>query len=356
MSIKKFDYTVASVLAALNEITRGRVVMDWEEVTAGRNPYVVMKTSNIPGKSVMEIPGLIFGSKDKPVRKIGVGMTLTESMIELASGIGLDLVIVHHPVADAANSGGVPLAGYLPLYNIALMELHEAFHGLHPGVAYLHGHRKLSTDINFCGVPGNILHVGVALDGIRTAGDMIRHLDRFMGREQERKLLEAERRIRGDIQMIETTLSNPNQILSGTPDSPVKHILHFFPHTGFSVHDLERALEMHPETDTIIASISRVREDHPLVQVARQRRLTFIVGNPHSVEILENGVPLAYAIQQILPGLEVFILRERVTASLLSQLGHKEIAEYGREMALGYLVPEGKEAKAGRGKTVTVVN
>lgn len=60
---------VGQVLEALNTISRGRMVMDWNEITSGTNPYVVMKTSNIPGKSVIEIPGLILAIKRNQSRK-----------------------------------------------------------------------------------------------------------------------------------------------------------------------------------------------------------------------------------------------------------------------------------------------
>lgn len=326
------------VLSALNEISRGRMVMDWNDISSGHNPYVVMKSSNIPGKSVVEIPGLVYGDRNKPVSRIGVGMTLTESMIELASGMELDLIIVHHPVADAASSGGVPFADYLPLYNLALIEMHEAFHGLHPGLTFLHGHHKLSTDTSFAGLPGNVLHKGIALEGLKTAGDMLAWLDDWMGRDIDRNLLEAEKAIRGETSLHEATLSNPAKLLSGTPDQPVKHILHFFPHTGFSLDHLEMALRLYPETDTIVVSISRVREDHPFVALAKQRGLNFIVGNPHSVEIMENGLPLAYALEQMLPGVEVFLLRERVTAVSLQDVGYGKMVRYGKEMASEHLL------------------
>ncbi|GGF94542.1 Nif3-like dinuclear metal center hexameric protein [Paenibacillus abyssi] len=338
MTLRQTQTEVGHVLDALNTISKGRMVMDWNEITSGTNPYVVMKTSNIPGKNVMEIPGLIFGSKHKPVTRIGVGMTLTESMIEMASAMKLDLIIVHHPVADAASSGGVPFADYLPLYNLALIEMHEAFHGLHPGLTLLHGHRKLATDISFCGIPGNVLHKGIALEGVHTAGDILARIDHWMGREIDVDLLEAERAIRGESTLQEATLSNPAKLLSGTPDRHVKHILHFFPHTGFSLQHLEIALQMYPETDTIIASISRVREDHEFVVLAKQRGLNFILGNPHSVEIMENGLPLAYALELLLPGVEVFLLRERITAVALRDVGHSKMVEYGRGMAEAHLV------------------
>lgn len=329
---------IGIVLEALNRISGGRMVMNWEEIASGGNPYVVMKNSNIPGKSVMEIPGLVFGDKNKPVSRIGVGMTLTESMIELASGMKLDLLVVHHPVADAASSGGVPFADYLPLYDLAVIEMHEAFHGLHPGLTFLHGHHKLITDISFGGLPGNVLHKGIALEGLTTVGGLMAHMASHAGREIDVDLLEAERAIRGEPALQEATVANPPLCLSGTRDCPVRHILHFFPHTGFSLQHMEQALLMYPETDTIIASISRVRENHPIVELARQRGLNFIVGNPHSVEIMENGLPLACALEKLLPDTEIYLLRERMTAVPLSGIGHRGMVAYGREMAEKHLV------------------
>lgn len=329
---------IGIVLEALNHISGGRMVMNWEEIAAGSNPYVVMKNSNIPGKSVIEIPGLVFGDKNKPVSRIGVGMTLTESMIELASGMRLDLLVVHHPVADAASSGGVPFADYLPLYDLAVIEMHEAFHGLHPGLTFLHGHHKLITDISFGGLPGNVLHKGIALDGIGTVGDMLDHMAAGTGRELDIDLLEAERAIRGEPALQEATVANPPLLLSGTRESPVRHILHFFPHTGFSLKHMEDALLLYPETDTIVASISRVRGEHPIAELARQRALNFIVGNPHSVEIMENGLPLACALEKLLPDTEIYLLRERMTAVPLSGVGHKGMVAYGREMAEKHLI------------------
>jgi putative NIF3 family GTP cyclohydrolase 1 type 2 len=332
--------TVSSVLNVLNEISKGRMVKDWKEIVEGKNPYVVMKNSNIPGKSVMEIPGIIFGDTDKPVKKVGVCMTMTECVIELASAMELDLLIAHHPVADAASAGGVPLAHYLPLYNLAVIEMHEAFHGLHPGIAYLHGHEKLMVDANFGGIPGNVLIQGKALKGIHTAGDIFRHLGRHMGAQKEEELLAYERMIRDSPSLMEATTANPAQLLHGQADSPVQNILHIFPHTGFQVEHLHSGLEMYPETDTIIASISRVKADHPLVCEAKTLGLTFIVGNTHALEMWENGVPLAYALESMLPGMEVYLVRERATATLLREAAHPEIQEYGMDMSRRFLVPK----------------
>ncbi len=63
-------------------------------------------------------------------------MTMTEGSIELAGATGVDAIVAHHPIAEAANSGGVILKNYLDLYNVAAFELHEAFHGLHPGIPF----------------------------------------------------------------------------------------------------------------------------------------------------------------------------------------------------------------------------
>ncbi|MEX2416379.1 MAG: Nif3-like dinuclear metal center hexameric protein [Paenibacillaceae bacterium] len=355
MSTNKAPYIVSNLLDALNVITKGRMVTDWNQITSGSNPYVVMKSSNIPGKNVIEIPGLIFGNMDKPITKVGVAMTLTESVIELASALEIELLVVHHPVADAANSGGVPFAHYLPLYNIDVIEIHEAFHGLHPGIAFMHGHQKLHTDINFGGIPGNVLHTGIVLEGIHTASDIISRLDLYTDREIEEGLLAFEQSVRENPDLKETTLANPPKLLSGQMDSKVNNILHFFPHTGFTVNHLTQALDLYPDTDTLIASISRVRKNHPLVKEAEKRGLTFIIGNPHSVEILENGIPLAYGIQLLLPELEVYMLRERVTASLLTSSGQPEIHQYGLDMASQYLVPQGKRERALNQK-LTVLN
>lgn len=117
------------------------------------------------------------------------------------------------------------------------------------------------------------------------------------------------------------------------------------------------ALEQYPETDTLIASISRVKEDHELVAEAKKLGLNFIVGNPHSVEIFENGLPLAYALERMLPGLEIYLMRERVTATPLQCAALPNILQYGKAMADTYLVPEEytdarKEMKKGKAAVV----
>jgi hypothetical protein len=123
----------------------------------------------------------------------------------------------------------------------------------------------------------------------------------------------------------------------------VDTVLHIYPHTGFSVKHLEAALSEHPDVDTIIASISRVKPDHPLVTSAREKGLTFICGNTHAMEILENGLPLAFSLQALLPDVEVLLLRERVTATPIEQAGNQTVRDYAKMIATTYLTPERRE-------------
>lgn len=98
--------TVRDILKALDVITGGRVITD-SFGYGGANPFVVTKTSGIPGKAVTELPGLVWGDPDMPVKKVAVMMTLTESAIELAGATGIDCLIAHHPIAEGSNTGGV---------------------------------------------------------------------------------------------------------------------------------------------------------------------------------------------------------------------------------------------------------
>lgn len=327
------NVTAQAVIDALNRITGGRIPVPGTPPVPGSHPFIVEKSSGIPGKAVIEMPGLLVGKPEKPVSSIGIGMTLTESMIELAGSIGLDAILTHHPVADAANSGGVPLKPYLDLYNLALFELHEAFHGLHPGIAYMHGHRVLEKDINYAGIPGNVLLYGQALPGITTASDILKRLNSFMALETERSVLAAESEIRESTGISETTLSAQPKIMCGGADAPVRFVLHIFPHTGFTPRQLETALVSYPMTDTIIASISRVLPDDRLAKSIRDKGLTFILGNSHSQEIYENGLPLAYALKHELPEVSLIMLRERVTATPLEHFGNERVQGYARRMA-----------------------
>jgi hypothetical protein len=330
---------VKDVLKVLDDITGGRVVREAQDLFSGRNPFVVIKSSNIPGKSVMEIPGLVFGDPEAKVNKIAVVMTLTESCIELAAATGVDLIVAHHPVADAANSGGVTLKNYLGLYGINVIELHEAFHGLHPGISYLHGHRAFRVDIKYGGIPGNILYVGKVLDGIKTLGDMLDRLNKMMDMERELKVSECEKSVYGCGDIKDSVTAVRGEILLGTPETQVNTVLHIFPHTGFTPEHLEMAKNEHPEADTVLATISRARRDSRLVAKAKELGLNFICGNCHSMEVFENGLPLAYAIKSYLPeNIKIVIFRERISSIPVEHIGSSTIKEYAAYIAENYLV------------------
>ena len=167
---------VKDILKALDIITGGRVVKSYADITGG-NHFVTIKTSHIPGKSVMELPGLIWGNPEREVRRLAVMMTMTENAIELAGATGIDALVVHHPIAEGANSGGVTLKNYLDLYNLVAFELHEAFHGLHPGIAWLHGSVAKQANIAFGGIPGKIVWYGEAMVEVPTLGAMIERIE-----------------------------------------------------------------------------------------------------------------------------------------------------------------------------------
>lgn len=326
------------VLQALDRITGGRVVKSPEDFFSGKNPFVVTKSSNIPGKAITETPGLVCGSLEQPVTKLAVLMTLTESAIELAGATGVNALVAHHPIADAANSGGVLMNTYLGLYKIAAFELHEAFHGMHPGIAYLHGHKAYHVDIKYGGIPGNILYAGEALPEIENLGQLLQRLDKLMDTAMEEKMLAAEKEVRGCDQIQEPSVVARGKILVGKPENSVKKVIHIFPHTGFTPQHLEKAVQEHPGADTLVASISRAYPGNPLIAKAEELGLNFICGNSHALEIFENGLPLARAIKMCLPELEVVLFRERMCSVPLEAFGSKEIQAYAQEIAGKYLV------------------
>jgi hypothetical protein len=325
--------TVADVLSALDTICAGRLIKRAEDAFGRGSPFVVVKTSHLPGKAVTETPGLVVGSPEKPVHKLAVSMTLTESQIELAGATGVDAIICHHPVADAASSGGVPLRGYADLYNLAVFEAHEAFHGRHPGIAFIHGHKPIRVEIAYGGLPGNIMFVGKAIEEVKTVGDVIDRLGGFCDLTREESFLELERRERECSEINETCIAVSPQILCGARDDRVNLVVHFFPHTGFTTDHLRQVKHEHPDIDTAIVSISRVKAEHPLVQTARDLGINMIAGNSHALEILENGLPMAFALQELLPGVEIYIFRERVTSVPLSRFGSETVRQYGRTMS-----------------------
>ena len=334
--------TVRDVNNALNVITGGRLPESIGALFSGKNPFVVIKSSSIPGKAVMEIPGLVYGDVNKEVNRIAVLMTLNECHIELAGSLGVDAIVAHHPIADAANSGGVTLKNYLDLYNISVFELHEAFHGLHPGIAYLHGHEAFRAEIAYGGIPGNIMFVGKTVPEVNTLGHMVHRINEFMGMSQEDRMLEEEKKVRDCSEMFETNTSTRSYILVGNEANPVNNVLHIFPHTGFTVEHLGQALREHPEVDTLLTTISRVDADHPLAEKCQELGLNLIVGNSHAMEIFENGLPLAAALDKLLPGVEVLMFRERITAVPLQNFGSKAIRGYADMISEKYLVNKNK--------------
>jgi len=331
------SYRVKDVLKALNDLSGGRCVMERDGWANGNNRFVITKSSDIPGKAVTELPGLIWGDPDMEVKKIAVMMTLNESAIELAAATGVNVIIAHHPIADASNSGGVLLKIYLELYGIAVFELHEAFHGLHPGIPFLHGHKPFFTSIIYGGIPGNIVYVGDALPEVKTVGDMVDRLNRFMTVETDDKMLAAERTIKGCESITEASVAARCKIVLGDRDKSIRKVIHMFPHTGFSTTHLESLMADNPEADTLLATISHVYPGNALISKAKEIGLGFVCGNSHAMEIFENGLPMAYAIRQCLPQAEVVIFRERVTSTPLDEFGSGIIRDYAKDMAVNYL-------------------
>lgn len=328
---------VKDVLQALDDLTGGRCLKTPQDWASGKNPWVVMKSSGIPGKGIVEMPGLIWGDAEKEVKKIAVVMTVTESVIELAAATGVDAIVSHHPIADAANSGGVLIKYYLGIYNLAHFELHEAFHGTHPGIPWLHGHRPYYTSVNYGGVPGNVVNVGNVLPEIDTVGDLIDRLNILMNTKVDKRMLEIERRERDCDRIQETSIAACAKILVGDRNNKVRKVIHMHPHCGFTTEHLEQLVRDNPGVDTVIASISRVYPGHPLVDKAEELGLNFICGNSHALEIFENGVPLAQALKNHLPECEIVIFRERQTSIPLEGIGSPEIREYGAKIAERHL-------------------
>lgn len=329
---------VADLFDALNVITGGRMVSSLEEAKEEKHPFVMWKSSGIYGKEVLEIPGLIHGNPDKPIKKVAVCMTMTELGIELAGATGVDAIVAHHPIADAASCGGVTLKGYLDLYDISALECHEAFHGLHPGIAYLHGHRVIKSDISYAGIHGNVMFIGEPFDDVKTMGDMLDRLDAHMCLEDDEALLKSERLIKGVPEIEEVSLLTRGRVMVGKRSSPVGKILHIFPHTGFTKEHLRQALAENPDVDTVLASISRVYEGHELLEEACALGVNFLVGNSHVLEILENGLPLAYALDRLLEGVEIVVFRDRVTSTPLASVGHQQLKQYAQQFSEAHLV------------------
>ncbi|HEX5533537.1 MAG TPA: Nif3-like dinuclear metal center hexameric protein [Actinomycetales bacterium] len=321
---------VRDVEEVLDRITGGRI----SAPPGPDNPWHVVKSSGLAGKSVIETPGLVTGDPDAVVRRLAVAMSMTEHHIELARAMGVDLIVAHHPVADAASSGGVPLTDYLAPYGVSVIECHEAFHGLHPGIAFLHGHEPFHHDGAFGGVHGKVVMVGRPLDEVTTLGDLVARVRTWLNRDVDERVLLAETTARGAAHLVDSATAPGLQILAGDASTPVgPMVLHAFPHTGFGPADLDAALAAHPGVTTLVLSISGANADGALVRRARALGLGVVVGSSHASEILENGLPLAFALERMLPDVEVTLFRDRVVALPLSVAAPGRLGEYAHRMA-----------------------
>jgi hypothetical protein len=326
--------TVAHVVDALDRLTGGRI----HTPPGVANPWAVTKDSGI-GKAVTEHPGLVCGRSDKRVGRLAIAMTISEQDIELANATGVDAIVAHHPVADAASAGGVTLVDYLGLYDLAVIECHEAFHGLHPGIAHLHGHEPYRIDPAYDGSHGRVIMVGRPVAGVTTLADILGRLEGLLGRSLDRRILAAEATARDYPGLVDSATAPGMRILVGDPDTPIgEAVLHAFPHTGFGPDQLVRALAEHPEVGTVVFSISGARPDSPVVELAAERGVNVVVGSLHASEIVENGLPLGFALDALLPEVEVVVFRERVVALPLAQAAPGPLGDYGRRMAADHLL------------------
>ena len=88
---------------------------------------------------------------------------------------------------------------------------------------------------------------------------------------------------------------------------------------------------------TVVCTISRPLPGDPLVKKAEELGLNLIAGNSHALEILENGIPLAWALRLQIPELDIHIFRERMVSLPLDHCGCTHIENYGETMARNYL-------------------
>lgn len=194
-------------------------------------------------------------------------------------------------------------------------------------------------DIRYGGIPGNIVYVGKALDEIKTLGDILERLNKMMHMDKEHEVMNVEKSFFNCNEMKDSATALQGEILLGTPESPVNTILHIFPHTGFTPEHLVKVKEEHPEIDTVLATISRVKKHSNLVKKAEEMGLNFICGNSHALEIFENGLPLAYALRHHLPeDIEIVLFRERICSIPLKDFGSPNIKEYAKHITENYLI------------------
>lgn len=328
--------TVRDILKALDVITGGRVITD-SFGYGGANPFVVTKTSGIPGKAVTELPGLVWGDPDMPVKKVAVMMTLTESAIELAGATGIDCLIAHHPIAEGSNTGGVTARDYFNLYHLAVFELHEAFHGLHPGIAWIHGSCAKHVNIRFGGVPGKIVWYGNALPEVETLGDLLNRIDTIMGTDIESRVLTSERQIRGCTEIHETSIAARAKIFVGSPDNQAGQNHHCFPAYRFLGRGPGKSLRRIPRSQHRSLHDQQTAARRPAGQKSRRtgpepdRRQLSRAGD------LRKRNPPGLGPASADPELDIHIFRERMVSLPLDHCGCTHIENYGETMARNYL-------------------
>lgn len=192
--------------------------------------------------------------------------------------------------------------------------------------------------------------VGRPLSEVRTLGDILARLEALLGRSLDRRILGAEAAARGYPDLVDSATAPGVQILVGAADAPIGDaILHAFPHTGFGPDQLDRALREHPDVGTLLLSISGVGARSDIVARGAERGLNVVVGSLHASEIVENGLPLGFALDALLPDVDVVIFRERVVALPLEHAAPGPLGDYGRRMASDHLLNRAATVRCGDG-------
>ena len=166
---------------------------------------------------------------------------------------------------------------------------------------------------------------------------LIDRLNDLMDAGMDEKMLKVERETRGCDRIEETAVAARAKILVGKRDDPMKKVIHMFPHCGFNCDHLVQLKKDYPDTDTLLCTISRVYPGNDLIAKAEELGLNFVCGNSHALEIFENGVPMARALKNHLPDVEVVIFRERQTSIPLDEVGSPAIRAYATDIAEKYL-------------------
>jgi len=176
--------------------------------------------------------------------------------------------------------------------------------------------------------------VGRPIAGVATLGDVLDRLRAMLGRDRDEEVLAREREARGLPELSDSITTPGLRLLHGEAETPLgERVLHAFPHTGFAVDDLEQLLERFPGIGTLMLSISGADAEAEYVGVAAERGVAVMVGSSHATEILENGLPLAIALQRMFPETDVLLFRSRVVALPAAGAASGLLADYGNRMA-----------------------